>query len=127
MPIIFLIDTGCSETTLLPDDVIRLSIDWQNLPEKDQDVMTASGMIRSRVLRDVDVFLPAEVGVVDSTSMEYQIHYDNIDIMPPRSERLNSDPEHPRDCFSLLGMDVLINFKKWRWESDKLILDEIGW
>ena len=127
MPIIFLIDTGCSETTLLQDDVIRLRINWHNLPEKDQDVLTASGRIRSRVLSDVDIFLPAEVSVVDNSSMEFQIHYEKIDIMPPRSGHLDSDLEHPRDCFSLLGMDILINFRKWRWESDKLILDDVGW
>ena len=127
VPIIFLIDTGCSETTILQDDVIRLGIDWKYLPEKNQDVMTASGKIRSRVLNDVDIFLPAEVSVVDNTPREYQIHYDKIDIMPPRSEHQNLDLERPRDCFSLLGMDVLSNFRKWRWESDRLILNDIGW
>ena len=127
VPIIFLIDTGCTETTLLQDDVLRLSIDWENLPEKDQAIITASGIMRSRVLTNVDIFLTAEVSVVDSTPMEYQIHYDNIDIMPPISRLLDSEPEQHRDCFSLLGMDILINFRKWTWELDRLILDEIGW
>ncbi len=50
----FLIDTGCTNTTLLEDDIIRLNINWINLQE-DDPVEIAQGTATPRLLENIEL------------------------------------------------------------------------
>ena len=124
LPIVFLVDTGCTETTLLQGDAIRLRIDWSNLPFKPEDVTTASGQVRPRLLSNVDIFLPIKEGFLNRNTSEIMKHYDQIDLMYFGEHNAQLQPPL-RICtsYSILGMDILESFTKWIWKSDRLIMD----
>ncbi len=118
----FLIDTGCTNTTLLEDDIIRLNINWINLQE-DDPVEIAQGTATPRLLENIELLLPVKQGFLNLFNGWVSIQYNHehpLHIMPPRG----TGPYIPRNpSHSLLGMDVLINFPFWRFSKENLLLE----
>lgn len=117
----FLVDTGCSVTCLLSDDVTRLRINWQPLSYAPHSVRTANGTTIPRLLPDVDVYLPALDGFMRSTHKILHVHYPQMQILPPNPQLPNPQPT----CYtcSLLGMDFLHRFRKWVFRDGFLTMD----
>lgn len=122
-PIIWLIDTGCTETCLLPDDVVRLQIDWRTCPEKDRPVYTANGEVIPRLINNLHIWFWGKSGTFNLFDAEIGKEYETMDIMcPPSDEYCSSGTLSLPTSYSILGMDFLRDFKKWIWTDDRLIL-----
>ena len=116
-PITFLIDTGASYTCLLPSDVIRLEIPYDELEPSPFPSATALGEVRPRLLRDIKVYLT----VIDGGTEQLLIlNFETMRVITP-VDGYSIPP--PSGAYSLLGMDVLRLFTKWSFEDDWLILE----
>lgn len=102
--ITFLLDTGCSVTTLLPFDVMRLNIPWRSLAQ-DRPVGTGRGMAVPRILPNVTIRIPGNAGLFNHERVWIGNIFGRIHTM---------DPTFQCDPYSLLGMDFLLSFKKWK-------------
>ena len=114
----FLVDTGCSITTLLSDDAARLSINCQCLPQATFTVTTANGRVHPWTIVEPDLLLPVRYGLLHlkRTLARPQLRY--ICCMAPIG-----NPAIPYTrTNSALGMDVLHFFKNWQFNDDVLIL-----
>lgn len=119
-PITFLIDTGCSQTCLLPDDVVRLGIDYERLPTITKTIVTANGPVSLRLLSNVEVDLPVLGGLLDKKKVLVKIPISQLALLPPGR---NYTPLPPHMVFSLLGMDILQFFPRWVFKKDELVMD----
>ena len=119
-PITFLIDTGCSQTCLLPDDVVRLGIEHNNLPIVTKTIITANGPVNLKLLTKVEVSIPIVGGLFENKRKIIKFPINELAFLPPN---LNYKPLPSNMVFSLLGMDVLRFFPRWTWKKDKLIMD----
>jgi len=119
--ILFMIDTGCTNTTILQDDTVRLRLNWRDL-QRGESVETANGVVASRCLPEVQLYLPARRGIFNRSICWVSKFYPAMCVLPPES-----DPEeHIPDLSgsrSLLGMDFLLNFPTWHFKDNKLYLD----
>jgi predicted aspartyl protease len=114
--ITFFVDSGSSITTLLPFDVDRLGIDYESLDYADSPCTTATGeRIFPKILPEVELTLTTYDG---AGKKEDVFLLPTINCMKPSKEL---DKSLPVEVFtySLLGMDVLHNFKDWHWDFDK--------
>ena len=119
-PITFLIDTGCSNSCILPDDVVRLSIDHSDLQSVTKIIVTANGPVNLKVINQVEVVLPVQVGLFDNKRAYITFPMESLAILPP-------GPSHvplPKELiFSLLGMDVLSHFPRWSFGKERLVME----
>ena len=115
----FVVDTGCSITTLLGDDVTRLSINCHGLQQTDCN--TANGMIRSYLLPQVDIILPIQHGLFGQQVRLTSFHLENAQCNPPTPPQPTATLI-PMQTVSLLGMDILRFFKNWKYTRNKLIM-----
>jgi hypothetical protein len=121
-PITFLVDTGCSATCLLPDDVIRLNVKHENLPTVMKSIVTANGPVSLKVLQNVGISLPVRRGLLDKDGYVH-VPMSQLSFLPP-SPNYKALPSNL--IFSLLGMDVLHHFPKWRWGKTELVMEELN-
>ena len=119
-PITFLVDTGCSTTCLLPDDVVRLGVKHADLPTVTKSIITANGPVALKLLRNVEIALPVRTGLLDKEG-QVNAPMSEIPILPPGP---NFKPLPPALVFSLLGMDLLSHFPKWRFGKTELVMEE---
>lgn len=109
----FLLDTGCSVTTLLPFDVNRFNLPWRRLIQ-DGPVQTGQGHIQPRQLSDVTIRVRGETGLFNLEKVWISQHFPYIHIM---------DPTFQCDPYSLLGMDFLLNFNKWEVHENYVVIE----
>ena len=121
-PITFLVDTGCSATCLLPDDVIRLNIKHESLPTVMKSIVTANGPVSLKILPNVIISLPVRRGLLDRDGYVH-VPMSQLSFLPPG---LSYKALPSNLIFSLLGMDVLHRFPRWRWGRMELIMEELN-
>jgi len=119
-PVTFLVDTGCSNSCILPDDVIRLGIDHGNLQTVTKTIVTANGPVNLRVIQHAEVVLPVLVGLLDNKRAYVSFPMENLAVLPPGS---NYAPLPKELIFSLLGMDVLSHFPRWSFGKERLVME----
>ena len=118
-PVTFLIDTGASATCLLPDDVRRLGIDHSRLTSGKKAIVTATGPVDLKTLPEAIVSLPCKAGLFNRLS-KVSIPFENLPIIPPKPDQRPL----PEDLvFSILGMDILSNFPKWKFNKSELTME----
>jgi hypothetical protein len=120
-PIHLIIDTGSSNTTLLSDDVTKLAINCSGLQFAQFPCLTANGTITPYTLPEVDLLLLRRCGWLNRKTGLVTFHMANIHCMPPTHPQFLTQ-QQLLQSYSLLGMDVLQLFKKWRFTQTELIL-----
>lgn len=118
---VFLVDTGCTITTVLSDDVTRLSINCNDLQRSSVSVSTANDNIHPYELREVDLIFRVKYGWLNQKNGLAQVHLNKIHCMPPN--HLHTPTHDSEMANTLLGMDVLHLFKKWKYEDTSLKLE----
>lgn len=116
-----IIDTGCSNTTLLSDDVTRLAINCSGLKFAPIPCLTANGTITPYILPQVDLSLPRRHRWFNRKTSLVTLQMTNVHCMPPTHPQFLTQQQMLQSC-SLLGMDVLRLFRKWRFTKRELIL-----
>ena len=119
-PITFLVDTGCSNSCILPDDVIRLNIDHSSLQTITKTIITANGPVNLKVIQNAEVVLPVQAGLLDNKRAFVSFPMENLAVLPPGS---NYAPLPQGLVFSLLGMDVLSHFPRWSFGKERLVME----
>lgn len=121
-PTHLIVDTGSTITTLLGDDVTRLSINCANLRLAHSQSVTASGPVTPYLLPYVDLGIEVQYGWFNRNQRLWRFRFQAIHCMPPTHPQFMS---HQRiaHAYSLLGMDFLRLFKKWRYTDTKLIME----
>lgn len=119
-PINFLVDTGCSNSCILPDDVIRLSLDHWNLQTVTKTIITANGPVNLKVIQHGEVVLPVQVGLLDNKRAYVTFPMENLAVLPPGP---NYAPLPKELIFSLLGMDILSHFPRWSFGKERLVME----
>jgi hypothetical protein len=117
--VLFYLDTCSSKTTLLDIDIVRLGFDWRNLNRA--TCSTAVGEACPFVLQDVTLRLEI---LNNGEKILYPFPLEFIHLLPP-DDPTTIVPVQYVFAYSLLGMDVLKNFKTWKFEyqDKKLILE----
>ncbi len=119
-PINFLVDTGCSNSCILPDDVMRLGIDHGNLKTVTKTIVTANGPVNLKVIMNAEVVLPVQVGLLDNKRAYITVPMENLAVLPPGP---NYTPLPKQLIFSLLGMDILSHFPRWNFGKERLVME----
>lgn len=115
-PVHFLVDTGCTFTTILGRDSYMLGLDFKKMQQASCFSNTASGRIVPYELPNARLkFWTSE----DSAESHVEIPLRFIHCMPPPTD-LNQLPLLPG--YSLLGMDVLQFFRNWQYTDTALVL-----
>ncbi|MHA2143452.1 MAG: hypothetical protein ACXADD_18400 [Candidatus Thorarchaeota archaeon] len=94
--IVFVVDTGSSDTTVSYRDAILLGIEYDILPISEFDAVTYGGRVNPYILGEGEFFLVNEEGE------EVMEILDSIDVLPT----LN-DEDLDRRLSSVIGMDFL--------------------
>jgi len=121
-PLHLIVDTGSSITTLLGDDVTRLSINCGVLQRSSTPSLTASGIITPFLLPNVQLIMDVSHGWLNRKRDFASFNLANINCMPPTHPQLMTQ-QRIRGACSLLGMDVLGHFSKWKFTRTQLILE----
>ncbi len=101
---------------MLPFDVDRLGIDYNALRYADDPCTTATGeRVFPKILPKVELTLNSFDANGKSKEDIFVLPYVNC-MKPPQA----LDRRLPSEIFtySLLGMDVLHNFREWHWDFD---------
>lgn len=120
-PIHFIVDTGCSITTILNDDVTRLGVDCTSL-SRAQPTNTANGQITPYVLPDVTMKMAVFSGLFNRKREFRDVFFQAVQCNQPTQPHLMT-PERISHSCSILGMDFLRLFPKWRFTDTHLFLD----
>ena len=121
-PIRFLVDSGCSITTLLGDDVTRLSINCSGFQRATNPCNTANGPVLPYIIPNVKLFFVVEDGLLNRRKT-LEFTFDYIECMQPTNPSLMT-PQRIQYAYSLLGMDFLRTFKKWHFNQTELVLKQ---
>lgn len=125
----FIVDTGCTCTSLLPGDVERFAINYginyKSFPNLPYKTMTAGGKITSKIIQNATIYLYDEIS---RQAKKFTLSF--IIMNPPhqswyeifKSYLFQKEPLKKRDVYSLLGYDVLSQFNSFRFKSNKLLL-----
>ena len=119
-PITFLVDTGCSNSCILPDDILKLDVDHSTLPTVTKTIVTANGPVNLKVIPNAEVVLPVYVGLLDNKKAYLSFPMEHLAVLPPGP---NYQPLPKELVFSLLGMDVLCNFPRWSFGKERLVME----
>jgi len=119
--IAFLIDTGCTVTTILPSDIIRLGINCNKLPLSSTVVRTGSGNIRPHIMSNVALFFQGRSGFLNLYQGFLSFTLDEIQCVRPATGFVYN-PVPVAQAPSILGMDFLSTFSKWKFTESHLIL-----
>ena len=136
--LLFVVDTGCTTTTITPNETSRLGINCRSL-EPSILTVTATKKTRPYCIRDaVIVFHVQDDPDGEIRSQEFE--FEKIDVLPPPKINIifkflnflknwiNNIRGHEieiQDRLSpnLLGMDFLKRFRYWMFTEIELILD----
>ena len=119
-PVHFIIDTGCTTTTILSDDATRLGINCSALNSANA-VSTANGVVIPYILPKVTLIYQAYSGLFNLKKDLGVTELMEIHCHVPTNPSLLTQQRMANAC-SLLGMDFLKKFKKWRFTDKELIL-----
>jgi predicted aspartyl protease len=122
-PIHLIVDTGCSKTTILSDDVTRLGINCSGLVQT-SPTATANGLVAPYELPEVVLTLEIYSGLFNRKSELRGIRFLTMNCNPPTQQQLMTR-QRMIHSFSLLGMDFLRLFPKWRFTEKELYLDTV--
>ena len=120
-PIHLIVDTGSTVTTLLSDDVTRLGINCSNLNLAPDPSATANGPVTPYLLPNVVLIIEVEHGLFNRNHSFMGFRLNTAQCMPPTNP-MQITPQKIHDAYSLLGMDMLRLFKKWKWHHGQRIL-----
>jgi len=120
LQIILLVDTGSSNSCLLPDDVVRLSIDHSSLQSVTKTIVTAKGPVELKVIHQAEIILPVLAGLFDNKRAYVSFPMESLAVLPPGPD---FKPLPKELVFSLLGMDILIHFPRWNFGKDRLVME----
>ena len=120
-PIHLIVDTGCTTTTILSDDMTRLRMSCTGLNQSDPTT-TANGQIIPYVLPNIELFLEFYSGFLNLTKKYRPVGMSEIHCHSPTDPQQMTEEKTLRAC-SLLGMDFLHYFKKWKFTENLLFLD----
>lgn len=117
----FLIDSGCTVTTILSDHTAMLGIDCSLLVPSDNPVVTANGTMTPYKIPKVIMIFEVKKGFMNLKKDYWGTLLDRIHCHPPTDPALVSQyTEDEKDEFySLLGMDVLSKFRFYRFDYKK--------
>lgn len=116
----FIIDTGCTITTILSDDATRLGINCSALNSANK-VSTANGNVVPYILPKVVLIYETYFGLFNLKKGLKGRELAEIHCHVPTDPSLMT-PQRMANACSLLGMDFLKKFKKWRFTDKELIL-----
>jgi hypothetical protein len=119
-PILFLVDTGASNSCILPDDVVKLGLDSSTLQTVTKTIVTANGPVNLKVLQNAEIVLPVYIGLLDNKKAYLSFPMDNLAVLPPGP---NYAPLPRELVFSILGMDILSHFPKWIFGKEQLYME----
>lgn len=103
-------------------DTVRLSIDCSKLRRCSSPVSTADNNVYPYELPNIDLIFKVQHGWFNHKNGLAEVHLDKIHCMPP--ETLPEGVERcPEIASTLLGMDVLNLFKKWKLDDKNMILE----
>lgn len=71
------------------------------------------------ILSNVDLTFIGNYGFLNMKSGIIEVHLNKVDCLPPTHQKT---PEEDSLPYSLLGMDVLRHFKKWKFKERELIM-----
>jgi predicted aspartyl protease len=118
-PVHFIVDTGCTITTILSDNTTLLGLNCSGLKSA-SSVTTANGNVTPYILPGVLLIYETYSGFLNSKNTErYQITRNFC--QPPTNSKLITQ-QKLANTFSLLGMDFLQKFKHWKFNDTHLIL-----
>lgn len=120
-PIHLLVDTGCTITTLLSDDVTRLGINCTGLNQA-PPTSTANGLVVPFILPNANFILEVQNGWFNRNNVFSTAHLNEIHCSQPTHPQHMTPQRIVRAC-SILGMDFLRYFPKWQFKANKLYLD----
>jgi predicted aspartyl protease len=120
-PVHFLIDTGCTVTTILSDDATLLGINCENLRPCDYDTTTANGHVTPYEIDNIILIFDAQFGLLNLRHRLRGKALDKINCHTP-TPRNELTPQRIETSCSLLGMDFLHLFKKWKFTKKYLFL-----
>lgn len=118
----FVIDSGCTTTTILSDDVTRLGINCSSLGMCSDPITTANGQIVPFVLPNVSLIFHTHYGWFNRKNKFRSFDMGDIHCHAPTDPTLMTQRKIA-NALSLLGMDFLKNFKSWKFRNNKLYLD----
>jgi hypothetical protein len=119
-PITFLVDTGASNSCILPDDVAKLGVDSQTLQVVTKTIVTANGPVNLRVIPNAEIVLPVFVGLLDNKKVYLSFPMEHLPVLPPGP---SFTPLPKELVFSILGMDVLSHFPRWIFGKKQLYME----
>jgi hypothetical protein len=119
-PITFLVDTGASNSCILPDDVLKLNLDSSTLQTVTKTIVTANGPVNLKVIKNAEIVLPVFIGLLDNKKAYISFPMDNLPVLPPSP---NYAPLPKVLVFSILGMDVLSHFPRWSFGKERLVME----
>jgi len=119
-PITFLVDTGASNSCILPDDAAKLDVNSTTLQTVTKTIVTANGPVNLKVIQNAEIVLPVYVGLLDNRKAYLSFPMDNLAVLPPGP---NFKPLPRELVFSILGMDILSNFPKWIFGKEQLYME----
>jgi len=98
-PVLFLIDTGSTTTTLLDSDVLRLGIDVKKLKKRKMPTVGVGGLVPTYMLENVTLIFDRGRG---------RFHLEHLDTIDVLVHGEKDDIDIP---FSLFGADLLKRFR----------------
>ncbi|MGD0996191.1 MAG: retroviral-like aspartic protease family protein [Candidatus Bathyarchaeia archaeon] len=119
-PVHFLVDTGCTTTTILSDDATRLGLNCSSLNSANP-VSTANGNVVPYILPNIILMYNAYFGLFNLRNDFKGTRLDEIHCHAPTDPALMTRQKIANAC-SLLGMDFLKRFKKWKFTDKELLL-----
>ena len=118
-PVHFYIDTGCTFTTLLDIDIVKLGINMINLRQSQCQSITPVGPVDPLELPNVVIRLKDVEGPRQRLA---PFILDFIHLLPS-DDPTEIVPAQYEFGFSLLGMDILQKFRNWHFTDTELILE----
>jgi predicted aspartyl protease len=119
-PVHFVIDTGCTITTILSDDATRLGINCSIL-NSTNPVSTANGNVVPYVLPNNILIFDTYYGLFNLKNGFRGSHVNEIHCHQPTNPILMTQQRIANAC-SLLGMNYLQKFRNWKFTDTELEL-----
>ncbi|MFB3888214.1 MAG: aspartyl protease family protein [Candidatus Bathyarchaeia archaeon] len=121
-PIHLLVDTGCSTTTILSDDVTRLGINCAGLNQATRPTSTANGLVLPYIMPNVKFVMEFYHGWFNHANDLIGVDMSEVHCHPPTNPQ-QMTRLRILGAYSLLGMDFLRYFKKWKFSNGFLYID----
>jgi predicted aspartyl protease len=108
----FLIDSGCTTTTILNDDAAFLGIDCSALPTSIDPVSTANGSVYPHQIPEAILIFRVKQGFLNLSEGYWGTKLIGINChVPTNPDQINQYSQYEKDhSFSLLGVDFFQKF-----------------